>query len=136
MELSVRKAMISVLAEGNDKYPGLGMVRAVEKMVIMKCTNRLLTQVYGNLQNQNDPSIICWNESTAKVVRVLSRLERIGAPRPRQTIISVNRRKSLVRTLSRRQSITKVVTEGDNWEESFRSVRRLSVMSSDNALLK
>mmetsp|Transcript_34382 Transcript_34382/g.50350 ORF Transcript_34382/g.50350 Transcript_34382/m.50350 type:complete len:84 (+) Transcript_34382:3061-3312(+) len=51
MELSVKEAIISMSAEGYEKYPGLDMVQVMEKMVIMKYTNRLLAQVYGNLQN-------------------------------------------------------------------------------------
>ena len=103
LESTVRTALIMILAEGDDVYPGLGMVRAVEKLVIMQQTKRFIREVYGTGGSTDDPSVVFWQESIAKIVRNIAGIQRLGVPRARvdPELAELQERKSLRRRTSK-----------------------------------
>lgn len=80
LETTVRNALVVVLAEGNEYFPGLGIQRAVERLAIMSQTNRFFREVYGTPSFTEDPMSVLWQEAVAKTVRSISGLEMLGAP--------------------------------------------------------
>ncbi|KAL3939565.1 MAG: hypothetical protein SGBAC_005733 [Bacillariaceae sp.] len=82
-ERTVRNALITVLAEGNEFFPGLGTTRALEYLAVMSQTKRFFLQVYGKPTFTEDPTLVLWQEAVAKTVRTITNLEQIGLPQGR-----------------------------------------------------
>ncbi|CAJ1959816.1 unnamed protein product [Cylindrotheca closterium] len=77
-ERTVRNALVTVLAEGNEYFPGMGTMRALEYLAVMSQTKRLFLQVYGKPAFTEDPTLVMWQEAVAKTVRAITNLEQIG----------------------------------------------------------
>jgi nitric oxide synthase oxygenase domain/subunit/sulfite reductase alpha subunit-like flavoprotein len=80
LETTIRNALVVVLAEGNEYYPGLGTQRALERLAIMSQTNRFLREIYGTPSFTEDPMSVMWQEAVSKVVRCISGLQRLDVP--------------------------------------------------------
>ena len=77
VEETVNSTLVPILATGSTNFKGLGVVRAIERLVIMKQQNRYKTETYGepNKGARNDPTSLLWSEATAKEARIFSGLE-------------------------------------------------------------
>mmetsp|Transcript_44754 Transcript_44754/g.108062 ORF Transcript_44754/g.108062 Transcript_44754/m.108062 type:complete len:1131 (-) Transcript_44754:1380-4772(-) len=82
-ERTVRNALVTVLAEGNDFFPGMGTMRALEYLAVMSQTKRFFFQVYGKPTFVEDQTLVLWQEAVAKTVRTITNLEQIGLPQGR-----------------------------------------------------
>jgi len=90
MEIGVRNALVHTMAIGNNDYPGIGVSRATEWLVVKKWLKSYNPEVYGVAPPcENDPMAIFWEEATAKVTRIITGLDRIGVLLPRVEAIRI-----------------------------------------------
>ena len=83
MASTVQNRLLMILCNGSHKQSGMKMNRAMEKLVVMKQQKRLVTEVYGTISSGDDAMQFAWKEATARVVEIMSGLERLVLPRGR-----------------------------------------------------
>lgn len=83
VDSKVRNSLAMILAQGNTRHRGMGMVRAMDRLALMSQTKRYVREIYGNAigdSRRSDPTYALWQESTVKVIRALAALEKLEVP--------------------------------------------------------
>jgi len=83
VDARVRNSLVMILAQGNSRHRGMGMAKAMDQLALMCQTKRYVREVYGSAigdTRRSDPTCALWQESTVKVVRALTALEKLEVP--------------------------------------------------------